>query len=65
MQFKSSLVQPPILSTTKSGEELYLYLVVSYILVNDVLIREEERVQKPIFFATRTIQKQDILLREK
>lgn len=55
MQFKSSLLQPPILSTTKPGEELYLYLVVSYILVNTVLIREEEGAQKPIFFTTRTL----------
>lgn len=60
MQFKSSLLQPPILSTTKPGEELYLYLVVSYILVNAVLIREEEGAQKPIYFTTRILSDPEI-----
>lgn len=54
-QLKSYFFHPFILSAPKFGEELYLYLVVSHISVSAVLLREEDGIQKPIFFTSRTL----------
>ena len=37
------------------GEELYLYLVVSLHAVSSALIREEGRVQKPVYYTSRVL----------
>ena len=37
-------------SSSKPGEELYLYLAVSPYVVSSALIREEEKLQKPIYY---------------
>ena len=37
------------------GEELYLYLVVSPHAISSALIREEERVQKPMYYTSRAL----------
>ena len=42
-----------LLSPSKLGEEIYLYLVVSQAAVSVVLIREEDRLQKPVYFISR------------
>uniref|UniRef100_A0A2N9FPT8 Reverse transcriptase domain-containing protein n=1 Tax=Fagus sylvatica TaxID=28930 RepID=A0A2N9FPT8_FAGSY len=47
-ELKVYLSSPPLLSPSKTGEELYLYLAVSSSAVSSALIREEERVQKPV-----------------
>ena len=44
---KAYLFIPPLLSPSKPGEELFLYLTVSLAAVSAALIREEEKVQKP------------------
>ena len=43
-ELKAYLSAPPLLSPSQSGEELFLYLVVSPAIVNAALIREEEKV---------------------
>jgi hypothetical protein len=43
-ELKAYLSSPPLLSPSQTGEELYLYLVVSASAVSSALIREEERV---------------------
>ena len=45
---KKYLSSPPLLSPSKPGEELYLYLVVSQVIVSAVLVREEDGSQKPV-----------------
>ena len=40
---KKYLSSAPLLSLSKLGEELYLYLVVSQVAVSTVLVREEDR----------------------
>ena len=45
---KAYLSSPPLLSPSKLGEELYLYLAVSQAAVSAALVREEDRSQKPI-----------------
>ena len=52
---KAYLSTPPLLSPSQLGEELFLYLVVSPVVVSTALIREEERVQKPVYYASRVL----------
>ena len=49
---KAYLSSPPLLSPSKSGEELFLYLAVSPATVSSALIREKDEVQKPIYFTS-------------
>jgi hypothetical protein len=42
-ELKVYLATPPLLSPSKQGEELYLYLVVSLTAVSSTFIREEDR----------------------
>jgi ribonuclease HI len=49
------LSSPPLLSLSQTGEELYLYLAVSSSAVSLALIREEERVQRPVYYTSRAL----------
>ena len=51
-ELKSYLTTPLLLSPSKQGEELYLYLVVSLTAVSSALIREENRWQLPIYYTS-------------
>ena len=42
-----------LLSPLQLGEELFLYLVVSPVAVSTALVKEEDKVQKPIYYANR------------
>ena len=50
---KKYLSFPPLLSPSKPGEELYLYLAVSQAVISTALVREEEGSQRPIYFISR------------
>ena len=52
---KAYLSALPLLSPLQPGEELFLYLVVSPVAVSTALIREEEKVQKPVYYASRVL----------
>ena len=52
---KTYLVTAPILSPSVVGEELYLYLAVTPHAVSSALIREEEKVQKPMYYTSRAL----------
>ena len=47
---------PPLLSPSKEGEDLFLYLAVSVTAVNTALIREENRVQLPVYYVSQAFQ---------
>ena len=49
---KVYLTTAPLLSPSIPGEELYLYLVVSPHVVSLALIREEGKVQKPVYYTS-------------
>ena len=51
-KLKEYLTKPPLLSPSMMGEKLYLYLVMSNTLVSSVLIREEENVQKLVYYSS-------------
>ena len=44
-----------MLSSSQPGEELFLYLAVSLAAVSAALIKEEEKVQKPVYYASRAL----------
>ena len=52
---KAYLALIPLLSPSKPGEKLYLYLVLSYHAVSSALIREERKVQKPIYYTSKAL----------
>ena len=43
---------PMLLSPSKPGEELFLYLAISPVAVSVALIREEDRVQKLVYYTS-------------
>ena len=47
---KAYLSSPPLLSPSKLGEELFLYLAVSLVAISAALVREEDKVQKPVYY---------------
>ena len=49
-ELKRYLSNPPLLSPSKQGESLYLYLAVSETVVSATLIREEDRKQLPVYY---------------
>ena len=49
---KAHLASPPLLSPSKLGEELFLYLAVAPVAVNAALVREEDKVQKPMYYTS-------------
>ena len=52
---KAYLSTPPLLSPSQPSEELFLYLAVSPAAVSATLIREEDKVQKPVYYANRAL----------
>jgi hypothetical protein len=52
---KEYLASPPLQSSPEEGEILYLYLAVSLSAVSSVLVREESKLQKPIYFTSRAL----------
>jgi hypothetical protein len=54
-QLKTYLTNPPLLSRTVLGEVLYLYLAISPTAVSTALIREEDGIQKPVYFVSKAL----------
>jgi ribonuclease HI len=54
-ELKRYLTEPPLLSPSKQGEELYLYLAVSPTAISSALIREEERRQLPVYYTSKAL----------
>ena len=52
---KVYLSSPSLLSPSQPREELFLYLVVSPVVVSTALVREEDKVQKPMYYASRAL----------
>ena len=51
-ELKRYLSNPPLLSLSKEGENLYLYLVVSRTAVSTALIQEEYKKQLPFYYVS-------------
>ena len=55
-ELKKYLTSPPLLSPSKQGEPLSLYLVVSRTAVSSALIREEDGVQLLVYYTSKAFQ---------
>ena len=55
-ELKRYLSNPPLLSPSKEGEDLFLYLAVSVTAVSVALIREEDRLQLPVYYVSQAFQ---------
>ena len=53
---KAYLSSPSLLNPSKPGEELFLYLAIFPATVSAALVREEDGVQKPVYFISWTFQ---------
>ena len=49
-ELKRYLSNPPLLSPSKEGEDLFLYLVVSTTVVSAALINEENKIQLLVYY---------------
>ena len=52
---KAYLSSPPLLSPSKAGKELFLYLAISLATVSAALVREEDRVHKSVYYTSRAL----------
>ena len=52
---KAYLTMAPLLSPSVVGEELYLYLAVTPHTVSSALIREEDKVQRPMYYTSKAL----------
>ena len=55
-ELKRYLSNPSLLSPSKEGEELFLYLVVSTTAVSAALIREENKIQRLVYYISQAFQ---------
>ena len=51
---KEYLAEPPLLSPSIEGEDLFLYLVVSQIAISSALIREKSKIQLPVYYTSQS-----------
>ncbi|XP_042484775.1 uncharacterized protein LOC122065051 [Macadamia integrifolia] len=54
-EIKACLARPPLLSRPEPGEELQLYLATSAVAVSAVLVREEAKTQRPIYYVSHVL----------
>ena len=54
-ELKAYLSSLPLLSRSQPGEELFLYLAVSLAPISATLVKEEETVQKPVYYVSRAL----------
>ena len=55
-ELKHYLSNPPLLSPSKDGENLFLYLAVSVTAVSAALIKEESKVQLSMYYVSQAFQ---------
>ena len=54
-ELKTYLTTTPLLSLSKPGEELYLYLAVSPYAVSSALVKEEGKAQKLVYYTSKAL----------
>ena len=55
-ELKRYLSNPSLLSLSKEGESLQLYLAISGMVVSAALVREEDKKQLPIYYVSQAFQ---------
>ncbi|XP_052199594.1 uncharacterized protein LOC127806386 [Diospyros lotus] len=59
-QLKQCLVSPAVLAKPWSGESLYIYLAASDETVSSILVREEDKAQKPVYYVSKRLSRAEI-----
>ncbi|GKV11423.1 hypothetical protein SLEP1_g22684 [Rubroshorea leprosula] len=59
-ELKSYLCSPPLLTKADDGEILYLYLGISDEAISSVLVREEGKQQKPVYYISSMLHRAEI-----
>ena len=54
-QLKEYLYRPPIMSSPKADEVIYVYITVAPHIVSLVLIRDDNSLQKPVYYASKSL----------
>ena len=54
-QSKKYMAEPPLLSKPVDGETLYVYLAVSEKALSAVLVREDRKIQKPVYYVSKIL----------
>ena len=54
-QLKDYLGSPPLLTVPNLGEDLILYLYILPTVVSEVLIQEQDKVQKPVYYVSKVL----------
>jgi len=54
------LQKPPLLSTSSQGEDQYLYLAVSTHAISVALVKEENRIQHPVYFVNKRLSRAEM-----
>ena len=55
-ELKRYLSSPPLLSPSKEGGDLFLYLAISATVESATLIQEESRIQPPVYYMSQAFQ---------
>ena len=53
---KAYLAYPPLLQSPCNGEPLLLYIAATPVAVSTVLVKEQDRVQHPIYYVSESLQ---------
>ncbi|KAI0520318.1 hypothetical protein KFK09_007790 [Dendrobium nobile] len=59
-QLRIYLSSPPLLSKPVPGEMLYIYMAVSSHAISSVLIREENGIQRPVYYVSKVLSETEI-----
>ncbi|XP_074297348.1 uncharacterized protein LOC141628059 [Silene latifolia] len=54
-ELKQYLSTPPLLSKPEQGEPLFLYLAVTEVAVSVVLVREQDKEQRPVYYVSKSL----------
>ena len=57
---KQYLASSPLLARTMKEEDLFVYLAVSKVAISAVLIKEEGKVQRPVFYINRILKEEEV-----
>ena len=59
-QLKDYLSRPPIMSSPEADEVLYAYIAVAPHAVSLVLIRDDNGIQKPVYYVSKTLHEAEV-----
>ena len=60
-QLKEYLSRPPIMSSLEADEVLYVYIAVAPHAVSLVLIRDDNGIQKPVYFVSKSLHEAEVI----